>query len=310
MPEVMPDGSPWPRVSVVTPSYNQGRFIEETIRSVLLQGYPNLEYFIIDGGSSDESVEVIRKYEPWLTYWVSEKDRGQSHAINKGWERATGEYVAWQNSDDIYVPHTLEMLVNAGRSDTDAGVIYGRSEIIDEDSRLTGTVKGKPYDIVQVLAVTSSTPIPQPAAFIRRIALEQAGPLDDHLQHIMDTDIWLRLGLLGFRIVYVAEIWSRHRKHPAQSSAQRTPRGGEERLRVLNKVYGTKRVLPPAVIRVRRTAYAWAYYRRGFWLLLEGSWRKGIVDLARCVAYDPFVLLRRRILRRCLLQTLRLVGIK
>ena len=91
MPPVRPDGSAWPRISIVTPSYNQGQFIEETIRSILLQGYPDLEYIIIDGGSTDQSVEIIRKYEPWLTYWVSEKDRGQSHAINKGFERASGE---------------------------------------------------------------------------------------------------------------------------------------------------------------------------------------------------------------------------
>src|SRR5215469_2917833 len=90
-PPARTDGSPWPTISIVTPSYNQGQFIEETIRSVLLQGYPALEYIIIDGGSTDQSVEIIKKYEPWLTYWISESDRGQSHAINKGFKRATGE---------------------------------------------------------------------------------------------------------------------------------------------------------------------------------------------------------------------------
>jgi len=102
LPDTMPDGSPWPRISIVTPSYNQGQFIEETIRSVLLQGYPDLEYIIIDGGSTDESVEIIKKYSPWLKYWVSEPDKGQAHAINKGFECATGSVGAYLNSDDYY----------------------------------------------------------------------------------------------------------------------------------------------------------------------------------------------------------------
>src|SRR4051812_31180515 len=98
---------PWPRVSIVTPSYMQGDFLEETIRSVLLQGYPDLEYFIIDGGSTDRSVEIIRRYEPWLAGWVSEKDAGQPAAVNKGWNRASGDILAYINSDDWYYPGAL-----------------------------------------------------------------------------------------------------------------------------------------------------------------------------------------------------------
>jgi len=112
-PQARSDGSPWPCVSIVTPSYNQGRFIEETIRSVLLQGYPNLEYIIIDGGSSDNSVEIIRKYERWLTYWTSERDRGQAHAINKGFEKSKGVIDAYLNSDDFYMPNALNYCVDS-----------------------------------------------------------------------------------------------------------------------------------------------------------------------------------------------------
>jgi glycosyltransferase involved in cell wall biosynthesis len=108
MPEKTPDGKPWPKISIVTPSYNQGKFIEETIRSVLLQNYPNLEYIIIDGGSTDNSVEIIKKYEPWLTYWVSEQDRGQADALNKGFDKATGKVRAYLNSDDIYFPNIFK----------------------------------------------------------------------------------------------------------------------------------------------------------------------------------------------------------
>jgi hypothetical protein len=103
----MPDGSPWPRISIVTPSFNQGQFIEETLRSVLLQGYPNLEYIVMDGGSTDESVAIIEKYSPWLAYWTSKKDRGQADAINKGFARATGQLMAFLNSDDVYAPSIL-----------------------------------------------------------------------------------------------------------------------------------------------------------------------------------------------------------
>jgi glycosyltransferase involved in cell wall biosynthesis len=107
VPDTMPDGRPWPKVTIVTPSYNQGQFIEESMRSVLLQGYPDLEYIVIDGGSSDDSVDKIRRYEQWLEFWVSEPDSGQSNAINKGWRRSRGDVIAWLNSDDIYAPSAL-----------------------------------------------------------------------------------------------------------------------------------------------------------------------------------------------------------
>lgn len=108
LPAIQPNGAEWPKISIVTPSYNQGQFLEETIRSVLLQGYPNLEYIIIDGGSADHSLEIIKKYEPWLTYWVSERDRGQANAINKGLKQARGAIAAYLNSDDFYLPGALE----------------------------------------------------------------------------------------------------------------------------------------------------------------------------------------------------------
>ena len=111
LPDQMPDGAEWPKISIVTPNYNYGRFIEETIRSVLLQGYPNLEYIVIDGNSTDNSVEIIKKYEPWLTYWVSEKDKGQANAINRGINLATGEWFNWINSDDILLQNAFLTLV-------------------------------------------------------------------------------------------------------------------------------------------------------------------------------------------------------
>jgi len=192
--DTMPDGRPWPQVSVVTPSYNQEQFVEETIRSVLLQGYPNLEYIIIDGGSIDESVEIIRKYADWLAYWVSEPDRGQTDALNKGFARAHGEIVAWLNSDDTYEPGTLRRVAQEFGEDQARVVIYGNCNFVDEN--------GSFLDITRTPHVTYNSLIrywrrnallAQPAVFFRRKVLEKVGPLNCDLRFVMDYDLWLRI---------------------------------------------------------------------------------------------------------------------
>ena len=120
----------YPKISIITPSYNQGQFLEETICSVLDQGYPSLEYIVIDGGSTDNSGEIIQKYAPHLAYWVSEKDSGQVEAIQKGFDRATGDVVAWLNSDDVYMPGTLDK-IGAAFHDMDTAFVYGNCELTD-----------------------------------------------------------------------------------------------------------------------------------------------------------------------------------
>ncbi len=125
LPEMQPDGTPWPKISIVTPSYNQGRFIEETIRAVLLQGYPDIEYTIIDGGSQDETVTILTKYEPWLAYWVSEKDKGQADALNKGFGRATGQIFYWINSDDWPEKEVFGRVVQQFLLFQEVDVLYG-----------------------------------------------------------------------------------------------------------------------------------------------------------------------------------------
>jgi len=129
--DVYKSKSDWPKISIVTPSYNQGEFIEETIRSILLQNYPNLEYIIIDGGSTDNTVEVIKKYQPWITYWVSEPDKGQANAINKGLEKSTGQIFNWINSDDYLSPNALQVIAEAFETNLDvfAGAVNNFKEI-------------------------------------------------------------------------------------------------------------------------------------------------------------------------------------
>jgi len=197
LPENMSDGKPWPKISIVTPSYNQGQFIEETIRSVLLQGYPNLEYVIIDGSSTDNSVEIIKEYEPWLTYWVSEPDRGQSHAINKGFERAHGEILSWLNSDDFLLPGALSHVVTAYRENPSAVAWVGGCHRIDPDWRILSTVIPRELDRDNMADWGRQGWFFQPSCFFAVQAWHKVGSLDDNLHFAFDLDLWLKLATVG-----------------------------------------------------------------------------------------------------------------
>ena len=169
LPDTMPDGSPWPRVSTVTPSYNQGQFIEETIRSVLLQGYPSLEYIIIDGGSDDGTVAIIRKYERWLAYWVTEPDRGQSHAINKGFGRSSGAILNWINSDDYLLKGALQPVALAYAGNSAAGGWFGACQRINDATGFVEVRRPGALDL-EGLARWHVNWIGQPACFFSRDA--------------------------------------------------------------------------------------------------------------------------------------------
>lgn len=190
--DTMPDGSPWPLVSIVTPSYNQAQFLEETIRSVLLQGYPNLEYIVIDGGSNDGSVEIIQKYDPWLTYWVSEKDRGQAHAINKGFTHSNGYILAWLNSDDLLLWSSLANAALAIRSHPSNPILgLGRRIRIDEDS----IVKHQDplmwsHENYWLFALGISIGIYQESSFWNKPAWKRYGPLNESLYGAIDIDFF------------------------------------------------------------------------------------------------------------------------
>src|SRR5437870_3630005 len=165
-----------PTLAVVTPSYNQGHFLEETILSVLNQGYPNLEYVVVDGGSTDESVEIIRKYEPWLAYWVSERDQGQTHAINKGLARATGEVFAYLNSDDLFVPGALTAIGEAYARYPHADAIYGKCVYIAEDGSELETRQARFEGLDDYLPIwrriSRRENLTQPEVFCRLSALQ------------------------------------------------------------------------------------------------------------------------------------------
>ena len=141
----------FPKISIVTPSYNQVKFLERTILSILNQNYPNLEYIIIDGGSTDGSVEIIKKYEKYLACWVSEKDKGQSDAINKGFKKASGDIIAWQNSDDIYLPGVFEKVALLFSKRKDMDVVFGNIYLIDENDNILRDIRYVPFSLKSFL---------------------------------------------------------------------------------------------------------------------------------------------------------------
>ena len=215
--DTMPDGRSWPRVSIVTPSYNQGGFLEETLRSVLLQGYPDLEYIIIDGGSTDDSVDIIRRYTAWLTYWVSEPDRGQSDAINKGFRNGSGSILAWLNADDLHEPGAVSAAARTFSDHPDAVLLYGDCANIDPDGKVFSLSRSRAYDRDRLIRFWPNF-IPQPTAFFRRSAFEAAGGLDVSLHFAMDYDLWIRLGALG-SAVYLPRTLARFRVHPSSKTS-------------------------------------------------------------------------------------------
>ncbi|HSE96378.1 MAG TPA: glycosyltransferase family 2 protein [Methylomirabilota bacterium] len=182
-------------MSIVTPSYNQAPFLEEAIRSVLLQDYPDLEYFVIDGGSTDGSVEIIRRYAPWLAHWVSEPDRGQSDAVNKAWMRATGEILAYLNSDDLYPPGAVRAAVGHLCAHPEVGVVYGAYTVIDERGAVLEPLR-RPSAWTPAMPMRG---LPAHAMFFRRDVLARVGFLDIGLHFAMDADLCARLALAGVR---------------------------------------------------------------------------------------------------------------
>jgi glycosyltransferase involved in cell wall biosynthesis len=219
-----------PLVSIITPSYNQADFLEQTILSVLEQDYPNIEYLVVDGGSTDGSVEIIKKYAGRIDWWVSEKDKGQADALNKGLARAKGEIVAWLNSDDIYRPGAIRQAVEALHMNPEVGMVYSKLHSIDRAGEVFNTISYKQFDLLDLLTFQI---IGQPTVFMRRAVLQQAGPLDASYNYLLDHHLWLRMLRLA-PIKYVNATWAAARHHPSAKNVAQATRFGQEAFRILD----------------------------------------------------------------------------
>ncbi|HNB52707.1 MAG TPA: glycosyltransferase family 2 protein [Anaerolineales bacterium] len=255
---------PTPLVSIITPSFNQARFLEATLQSVLSQTYPNIQYLISDGGSTDGSLEIIQKYAHRLHWWVSEKDRGQTDALNKGFAHATGDIFAWLNSDDTYEPHAVAEAVAYLTAHPEVGMVYGDANFIDEHSKVIGPFNARQTDYARLMR--GAVYIPQQAAFFRADLWRKVGPLDPSFYFAMDYDLWVRLAKLAPLHYLPGSVWANFRLHgdaktiaaddrcwPEMLKVHR--REGGSALSVITLRYLARRLLAPLVMWRRRRKF-------------------------------------------------------
>jgi len=249
-----------PKVTIVTPSFNQACFLEETMRSVLEQDYPNIEYVVIDGGSTDGSAEIIQTYESQLAYWQSQKDKGQTDAINQGFARASGEILAWLNSDDILLPGAVSAAVRQLQAHPQVGMVYGDCLWINADGKKIGNFPAAQTDLKKLRR--GYVHIPQQASFFRADLWKKVGPLDDSFYFAMDYDLWTRLAAEA-PLLYIPELWAAFRLHGDAKSIAEDDRCWPEMLRVHYRDGGKKLSLMTLKYTIRKVVQPlWIWLRR------------------------------------------------
>jgi glycosyltransferase involved in cell wall biosynthesis len=275
-------------VSVVTPSYNQAAFLEQTVRSVLEQDYRELEYFVIDGGSTDGSVDVIKCYADRLAGWESEKDSGQAEAINKGMKRARGDIVAWLNSDDTFLPGAVMAAVQAFASHPQAVLVYGDTRAVDAENRILNVLKYRQLSLEDLLCFEI---IGQPAVFMRRSAFEAAGGLDTSYHFMLDHQLWIKLAQQG-EMVHVDQLWASARYHAGAKNRAQATGFAREAFRLLEWVKAQPD-LTPVLKRVERRARASVQRVNARYLLDDGQPWPALQAWMRAFLIHPPTALRR-----------------
>jgi len=256
-----------PLVSIITPSFNQVAYLEQTIESALGQDYPHLEYILVDGGSTDGSLAIIEKYAEKLAWWVSEKDNGQAEAINKGLARAKGEIVAWLNSDDVYLPGAISGVARVFEENPDVVLVYGNMLAVNENGETINLFKYKQLNLEDLLCFQI---IGQPAVFFRRDALERAGYLDPTYHYLLDHHLWLRIASQG-RMLHVDETWAAARYHAKAKNRARAAEFGQEAFRILDWARQTQPQLASVLAQVGPRARASAHRLDARYLLDGGQ---------------------------------------
>ena len=287
-------------VSIITPSFSQAKYLEQTIRSVLSQDHPRIEYIVMDGASTDGSVDTIEKYADKLTYWESQKDNGQADAINKGFARASGDIIAWLNSDDFYLPGTVSAAVKIFDENPDVVLVYGNMLAVDENGVTFNTLTYKQLTLEDLLCFQI---IGQPAVFMRRSALQKTSGLDLSFHFLLDHLLWIQIAKHG-RILHVDQTWAAARYHAEAKNRAKAAEFGREAFRILD-VVEKDQSLSPILSSIHRRARASAHRVDARYLLDGGLPAQALVAWMRALfIHPPTALARMNLLVSSLLNLL------
>ncbi len=271
-----------PTVTIVTPSYNQAPFIEKTILSVLGQDYPSIEYLVVDGASTDGSQKIIQKYADRIAWWVSEKDNGQADGINKGLKRASGDIVAWLNSDDYYLLGTVKRAVQALQENPAAAFVYGDVQVVNEKNEVINILRYRDWGLKELMSFHI---IGQPAVFMRREALQSAGLLDPGYQFLLDHHLWLRLAM-NAEIKYIPQLWASAHYHTGSKNLAHAAEFGNEARRIVDWM-GTMPTLAPILNANSRRIRAGAERLDAFYQFDARDYRASLRAYTRSLSLDP-----------------------
>jgi len=275
---------PQPLVSIITPSFNKGSYIEETILSVLNQTYKNIEYIVIDAVSTDQTHSILRKYENDLQ-WISEPDKGQADAINKGWRMAKGDIIAYLNADDSYLPEAVATAVNYFSEHPDVGMVYGDGITTDEKGNNQHLEQCGDFNLKNLICGRDD--ILQPSVFLRKEIFKTIGDVDIHLNLAMDLDYWIRIGL-RYKIGYIQKPVSIAKIYPDAKSSAFMHKYVHEFEYILNKLFSNTQ-LPPEIFSFKEGAYNFVYVKGGLDYVHVLMIREGIPYLWKAFRHNPWL---------------------
>ena len=272
-----------PLVSIITPSFNQAAFLEQTLCSVLDQDYPHIEYWVIDGGSTDNSVEIIKQYAPRLAGWVSEKDRGQADGINKGFAKATGEIIGWLNSDDLYYPGAIKAAVEAFQQRPDASFVFSDVESIDEHGNAFNLMHYGDWKLADLMTFKI---IGQPGVFMRREVLEQTGYLDLSYNYLLDVQLWQRMAAIAEPQYIPEKLWAAARIHSDAKNVAHAQDFGAEAFRLAKWLCEDERFYPLSS-KLFNKIWAGAHRLNAFYLVEAGQYNPALRSYAKMLRLAP-----------------------